>query len=500
MNLKLVLKETGQSWTLEPTRDYFVGSDRTCDINLSQYPDVASRHLRLSCDRVSNVWYVEDLGTTVGTYIDGEAISRSLIEQSISIRLANKIVITAEPFSASVPVSAATTVSSAPATVGRSSSYNTEEVRNPGFRDVVKEPVVGRSGFSSGGQAKVLPEASISRPIDRKVIRKYFECMKIRNSSKLEEEAVIKRPWINFIRSIEQKKYPESGILIYILLGLFLIFFLFQATALILLLCVVILILCIAKVNRNPELPDLPVSEKQIDIWLMQDFEGFIEESRQKLKILTSDEAGSDTQNVLVAEDPIMMLSPIEATDNSAKSGYVVTMKESEENKNKQTQNIARSVVDRISSLDDFFFEKGIDKISRGSLNDFIVIFLCKNFISYCRGNWNSIEGFLLDEVTAEFMYDSIASIKTFENSNIVVTKQRNGERIGTEKIVFEEVLTFSTADGARTSFAINNDVKKYFRPSSDNDISTARESAELMRREIRQRRIDVQIVKDQTT
>ena len=51
MNLKLVLKETGQSWTLEPTRDYIVGADRTCDINLSQYPDVASRHLRLSCDR-----------------------------------------------------------------------------------------------------------------------------------------------------------------------------------------------------------------------------------------------------------------------------------------------------------------------------------------------------------------------------------------------------------------------------------------------------------------
>ena len=124
MNLKLVLKETGQSWTLEPTRDYIVGADRTCDIDLSEYPDVASRHLRLSCDRVSNVWYVEDLGTTVGTYIDGEAISRSLIEQSVSIKLANKILVTAEPVSASVAVSAATTVSSAQATVGRSSSYN----------------------------------------------------------------------------------------------------------------------------------------------------------------------------------------------------------------------------------------------------------------------------------------------------------------------------------------------------------------------------------------
>ena len=498
MNLRLVLEGTGKVWTLEPTRDYIVGTDRNCDINLSEYPDVASRHLRLSCDRVSNVWYVEDLGTTIGTYLDGEAISRSLIEQSVSIKLANKILITAEPVDASVPVSAATTVSSAQATVGRSSPYNTEDVRNSGFREVVREPVVRRSGFSSD-QDKVLPEASVSRPIDRKIIRKYFECMKIRNSGKLEEEAVIKRPWLNFIRSIEQKKYPESGILIYILLGLFLIFFLFQATALIILLCVAILVLCIAKVNRNPELPDLPVSEKQIDIWLMQDFEDFIEESRQKLKILTPSEAGSDTQNVLVAEHPIMMLSPIKAADDNAKSGYVVTMKESEENKNNQTQNTARSVIHRISSLDDFFFEKGLDGISRGSLNDFIVIFLCKNFISYCRGKWNSIEGFLLDEVTAEFMYDSISSVKTFENSNIIARKQWNGERIGTEKIIFEEVLVFSTADGDHTSFAINNDVKKYFRPSPDSDISTARESAELMRREIRQRRIDVQIVKNQT-
>ena len=74
-----------------------MGSDRTCDINLSQYPDVASRHLRLSCDRVSNIWYVEDLGTTVGTYIDGKAISRSLIEQTTAIKLANSVLINAQP-------------------------------------------------------------------------------------------------------------------------------------------------------------------------------------------------------------------------------------------------------------------------------------------------------------------------------------------------------------------------------------------------------------------
>ena len=52
MNLSLVLEGTGKVWTLEPTRDYIVGTDRTCDIDLSEYPDVASRHLRLSCDRV----------------------------------------------------------------------------------------------------------------------------------------------------------------------------------------------------------------------------------------------------------------------------------------------------------------------------------------------------------------------------------------------------------------------------------------------------------------
>ena len=263
MNLKLVLKETGQSWTLEPTRDYFVGSDRTCDINLSQYPDVASRHLRLSCDRVSNVWYVEDLGTTVGTYIDGEAISRSLIEQVVSIRLADYIVIVAEPVSSSAPVSAATIVSATPVAAGR--TYNTEEVRNPGFREVVREPVVGRSGLSNSGQAKALPEASISRPIDREIIRKYFECMRIRNSAYQFEEPVIKQPLVDFATSIQEKRYPKSGITIYVLIGLSLISFLFQLSVISWLVFFTVLLLCIAKVSRDPILPDLPISEKQID-------------------------------------------------------------------------------------------------------------------------------------------------------------------------------------------------------------------------------------------
>jgi len=200
MNLKLVLQETGQSWTLEPTRDYFVGSDRTCDIDLSQYPDVASRHLRLSCDRVSNIWYVEDLGTTVGTYIDGKAISRSLIEEFISIKLANHILITAQPVSELQPVSGATVVSTASVSTapsGRSSSsYNTEEVRNPGFREVVKEG--GRSGFSGGDRAIVVPEASVDMPIDREIIRKYFECLRKRRLAQKIEEPMINQVWSTF--------------------------------------------------------------------------------------------------------------------------------------------------------------------------------------------------------------------------------------------------------------------------------------------------------------
>ncbi len=86
MNLKLILQETGQSWTLEPTRDYLVGSDRTCDIDLSQYPDVASGHLRLSCDRlfISNhnsglMWFVNHSNSLVSAHLINYLIVRILI-------------------------------------------------------------------------------------------------------------------------------------------------------------------------------------------------------------------------------------------------------------------------------------------------------------------------------------------------------------------------------------------------------------------------------------
>ena len=486
MNLKLVLKETGQSWTLEPNRDYFVGSDRTCDINLSQYPDVASRHLRLSCDRVSNVWYVEDLGTTVGTYIDGVAISRSLIEQSVSIKLANKIVITAEPVSASIPVSAATTVSSAPATMGRSSSYNTEDVRNPGFREVVKEPAVGRSGLGSDRQPKVLPEASISRPIDREIIRKYFECLRQRRLARRIEGPLIYQLWGDLLKWNEKRTVTKFEIPVYIAIALLVLWIISQPSVMLLTFFIALLIFLLlfnTKTSYDLILPELPVSNDQIDIWLQQDFSDFGENARESLDILRAGEGGSETQNMMVSEYPIMMLSPIKRTSENQKTGLVLNLEKDE---------------NWFSNLDDFFLEKGTDDIRRGSLNDFIIIFLCKNFISYYRGTWNSIEGVLLDENTNEFMYDSIASVQTLESSDIMVIRDK-GKRVGTRKHVWGEVLTFSTDDSERTSFTMNDDVKKYTSLSKV-VISTARESADLMRREIRQRRIDVQIVKDQTT
>ena len=362
MNLKLVLQETGQSWTLEPTRDYFVGSDRTCDINLSQYPDVASRHLRLSCDRVSNIWYVEDLGTTVGTYIDGEAISRSLIEQVVSIKLANHILITAQP------VSAATTVSLAPDPVARSSSYNTEEVRNPGFREVVREE--GRSGFSGDDRAIVLPEASVNRPIDREIIRKYFECLRKRRLAQKIEEPMINQVWSTFLKWIDNKSLTELGTPICVASAILLLCLISQTVSTLSIIFLIFVLLCIVKTSRDPVLPEPPVSDNQIDIWLKQDFANFGENARKSLNILTIDEGGLDTQNMIVSTNsPIMMLSPIKRTDENRKTGLILNLEKNED----------REKSNWFSSLDDLFFEKGLDDSTRSSLNDFIIIFLCKN-------------------------------------------------------------------------------------------------------------------------
>jgi hypothetical protein len=153
MNLRLFLEQTGQSWTLKPGKTYLVGSGMDCDIALSQFPDVADRHLKLNFDQVNRKWFVEDLGNSVGTLIDGVVETTVLIERDIQIQLANGVMLVARPESAPVAAVVPPAAYTPPAPQNyapppRTSNYSTDTVRNDGFREVVRS----QNGFTQSNQ------------------------------------------------------------------------------------------------------------------------------------------------------------------------------------------------------------------------------------------------------------------------------------------------------------------------------------------------------------
>jgi len=100
MKLKVVLGQGQTTWTLKPERKYVVfGGGGDCDITLPQAQpgDIADRHVAFSFNTAESTWYIEDLGSTGGTYIDDRPISRFPILQQTQIAIANKVFLFATP-------------------------------------------------------------------------------------------------------------------------------------------------------------------------------------------------------------------------------------------------------------------------------------------------------------------------------------------------------------------------------------------------------------------
>jgi hypothetical protein len=95
MKLKLLIEHTGQSFTLKPETKYIVGSALDCTINLPNIDGIAERHIALSF--VDNAWQVEDLNSTNGTVVNGQAINSYRIDAPVRIALAGNFLIAAAP-------------------------------------------------------------------------------------------------------------------------------------------------------------------------------------------------------------------------------------------------------------------------------------------------------------------------------------------------------------------------------------------------------------------
>ncbi|MEZ2318928.1 MAG: FHA domain-containing protein [Microcoleus sp.] len=103
MRLKIKLEQTGQTWTLQPQREYIIGSGSDCDISVPYVNIVDSRHLKLSFNQFTKTWHVCDLNTTNLTLVDNQRITDRPITAQTRIAIANQVLFVATPEGAASP-------------------------------------------------------------------------------------------------------------------------------------------------------------------------------------------------------------------------------------------------------------------------------------------------------------------------------------------------------------------------------------------------------------
>ncbi|MGW2277139.1 FHA domain-containing protein [Streptomyces sp. NPDC001770] len=83
---ELVLELNGRTWTLDPSRSYTLGRDPQGDLTFED-ARVSWRHATIGWG--GNGWFIEDHGSTNGTYVRGSRVQRAEVGPGTEVRLGN---------------------------------------------------------------------------------------------------------------------------------------------------------------------------------------------------------------------------------------------------------------------------------------------------------------------------------------------------------------------------------------------------------------------------
>lgn len=297
---------------------------------------------------------------------------------------------------------------------------------------------------------------TVNQSEKRQLIREYFECLKKRRTA---TESFAEQVIADFLDHWKNKRSPKEGIFVYIVVGGLLVSLLISY---IFTFCLGILFLLIGQQKTPVKIKMTRETEEQIDNWLLEGQTKIFKKAPNELGLIVGENPPQALNVVLNQESPIKL-----------SSGFIKDSASS-----KDTQDFL---------IEDYFVEKGLDSKTRYSIHVFLVIFLCRNFLAYYKCHWNLINDVETLVETGEYLYDTIVSVKTQE-----LSLANSGNSAG-EKLIYNKILQISTTDSKEIEFPVITDIRF---SSSEKDSITVKDAAHIIREMIRERRIDMQIVK----
>ena len=209
--------------------------------------------------------------------------------------------------------------------------------------------------------------------------------------------------------------------------------------------------------------------EQKVQRWLANDIERLTNKAMKKLKILPPSITGE--LNALQNEPIRVLIGIPEKTFESA-------IVESDSDLNLEVIENPEIYIDP----KDFESEPSREGNNRQyGVYEFLIIFVCGNFLAYYKCYYNFIRGKTVDEEICEYLYDCIVSIKIQEKSSLRLKDER-------QKNVYRKRLLITTKDGKIVCFRI----AQYRRDRTHSlRLSQIDEAAVAIRDMLRQRRID---------
>ena len=222
--------------------------------------------------------------------------------------------------------------------------------------------------------------------------------------------------------------------------------------------------------ERLFRLERLSLLEKLTQEWLEEDIDGLTEKAMEKLNLRDIKLAG---QVGALKATPMQVL--IGVTERTSPSLLIEDSAEGSSSSNEASALLINS--------EEFKSEPTYNgKKRRYGIYEFLVIFLCPNFLSYYKCYFNFIRGKTVDDEYREYLYDSIVFTKIQERSSV------NMKNSNDQKQVYSKRLIISTNDGKTICFRID---KSRVESNLSLNLSQIDDAATAIRKMLRQRRID---------